>query len=162
MRPGPAVLWTSVLLGALSLGCASRQAVTPPTKAAAVLPSNEVDSNKVVYEVTIGVPVPNLGAAVAWYTKLLGRDVESMEPVEGVVELRVASGAWLQLFAVDAEQFQPSKSVLRFKTPDIDAEAARLALVGIQAGEIVRVPEVVEFAEFADPYGNPVSLYDVE
>ncbi|MBL4774396.1 MAG: hypothetical protein JKX98_12705, partial [Alcanivoracaceae bacterium] len=72
------------------------------------------------------------------------------------------AGVWLQLFVVDAEQFQASSSVLRFKTSNIDAEAVRLGVAGIQVGEIIRVPEVVEFTEFADPFGNPVSLYEVE
>ncbi len=119
-------------------------------------------SGELGHEMTIGVPVPDLDVAVEWYTELLGRQVESMEPTKGIVELRIAAGVWLQLFVVDAEQFQATSSILRFKTSNIDAEAVRLRVAGIQVGEIIRVPEVVEFTEFVDPFGNPVSLYEVE
>jgi predicted enzyme related to lactoylglutathione lyase len=155
-------LWSNVGMAAMAascvLGCAGSTPVASETPAAVKSESSKSESS---HEVTIGVPVPDLNAAVAWYTKLLGREVESLKPTEGVVELRIAPGAWLQLFAVETKPFQPTTSVLRLKTSQIDNEASRLAAAGVKVGEITRVPEVVAFCEFADPYGNPVGLYQV-
>ncbi|MGH1347930.1 MAG: VOC family protein [Nannocystales bacterium] len=153
-----------VFAGACVLGCATRPKATPPTPsdtAPTASAGASTESTQPGHEVTIGVPVPDLDAAVAWYSKLLGRELESIEPMEGIVELRVASGTWLQLFSVEAEGFRPTTTILRFKTPNIGDEAARLDAAGIQVGEVTRIPEVVAFAEFVDPYGNPVSLYEV-
>jgi predicted enzyme related to lactoylglutathione lyase len=124
------------------------------------VPATPADEGRVPGEVTIGVPVPDLSEARAWYATLIGREVETIEPVEGVVELRVAEGAWLQLFVPEGEH-APSPTVLRLATSDIDAEDRRLRAAGIELGEIVRVPGVVAFAELADPFGNRVGLYQV-
>ena len=54
-----------------------------------------------------------------------------------------------------------SPTVVRLATSDIDREAQRLSAAGIDIGEVVRIPGVVAYAEFQDPFGNAVGLYQV-
>lgn len=115
-----------------------------------------------IHEITIGVAVEDVQRAEGWYRDVLGRPVESMQPVEGMVELMVAPGAWLQLFPSEQQPFEPSTAIVRFKTDDIEADASRLRAKGIEVGEVTRIPGVVSFAEFADPFGNPVGLYQLD
>ncbi len=114
------------------------------------------------HEITVGVPVPDLERAVDWYTQVVGRPLETMTPMEGIMELQVAPGAWLQLFHESAETFEASRAVMRFKTEGIEQDAARLRAKDIEIGEITHIPGVVLFAEFNDPFGNPVSLYQLD
>lgn len=135
------------VLAAALIGCGAAQVPSPTTAG----PSAEV---------TIGVPVANVERAVSWYRVVLGRDVETLTPVEGIVELHVAEGAWLQLMPPEGA-VPPSPTIVRFATEDIDADARRLADAGIDIGEVVRIPGVVAFAELTDPFGNAVGLYEV-
>ncbi len=114
------------------------------------------------HEITVGVPVPDLERAVDWYTQVVGRPLETISPMEGIMELQVAPGAWLQLFQESAESFEASRAVMRFKTDGIERDATRLRAAGIEIGEVTHIPGVVFFAEFNDPFGNPVSLYQLD
>lgn len=114
------------------------------------------------HEITVGVPVPDLERAVDWYTQIVGRPLESLSPMEGITELHVAPGAWLQLFQEPADTFEPSRAVMRFKTEGIEKDATRLRAAGIEIGEVTHIPGIVFFAEFNDPFGNPVSLYQLD
>lgn len=114
------------------------------------------------HEITVGVPVPDLERAVDWYTQVVGRPLETISPMEGIMELQVAPGAWLQLFQESAESFEASRAVMRFKTEGIERDATRLRAAGIEIGEITHIPGIVFFAEFNDPFGNPVSLYQLD
>ncbi|MEL6186257.1 MAG: VOC family protein, partial [Myxococcota bacterium] len=98
--------------------------------------------------------------ARTWYAAVIGRGVETVEPVEGIFEFRIAERAWLQLMQVEAGT-APSPTVVRLATADIESEARRLAAAGIDIGKIEVVPEVVAYAEFRDPFGNAVGLYQV-
>lgn len=144
MRTGLLVLGCALLLS----GCATSTASNSPQAS--------------THEVTIGVAVVDVQQADAWYRDVLGRSVESVEPVEGMVELLVSPGTWLQLFPAEQEPFVPSTAIVRFKTQDIEADAERLRAKGIEIGEVTRIPGVVAFAEFADPFGNPVGLYELD
>ncbi|MEQ1900081.1 MAG: VOC family protein [Devosia sp.] len=110
-------------------------------------------------EVTIGLPVPALSEAEAWYASFLGPDVEFIHPVPGIVEFKIAPGVWLQLFET-ADQ-EAASSVVRFSVTDFEAAQSARAGVGIETGEAVIVPDAVTFSEFSDPYGNALGLYSV-
>lgn len=146
-----ATVRASALMLASVLGlsaCAASSNATPPSPPG--------------HEITVGVPVPDLERAVDWYTQVVGRPLETMSPMEGIMELQVAPGAWLQLFQEPAESFEASRAVIRFKTEGIERDATRLRATGIEVGEITHIPGVVFFAEFSDPFGNPVSLYQLD
>ena len=110
-------------------------------------------------EVTIGVPVPSIAEAEKWYASFFGPDVEVLHPVPGIAEFKAASGVWLQLFEAEGEQ--RSATIVRFLVDDMAAAQAALSERGIDSGEAIEVLEVVTFSEFADPYGNPLGLYDL-
>ena len=124
--------------------------------------SKGVQSSPPGHEITVGVPVPDLARAVDWYTQVVGRPLETVTPMEGIMELHVAPGSWLQLFQEPADTFEASRTVMRFKTEGIEQDATRLRAKGIEIGEVTHIPGVVLFAEFNDPFGNPVSLYQLD
>lgn len=110
-------------------------------------------------EVTVGVPVSSISDAEAWYTKLLGTDIEVLRPFPGVVEFKVAPGVWFQIF--EAGDQQTSGAVVRFLVNDIDATQRESAKAGIATGDAIEIPDVVTFSEFADPDGNALGFYDL-
>ena len=67
---------------------------------------------------TVGLPVANLNSAVEWYRRLLG-EVEELSPARGVWEFQIVPSGWLQLF--ESEINEPTQSVVRFESHDIDA-----------------------------------------
>ncbi|MFS8180332.1 VOC family protein [Pseudovibrio denitrificans] len=110
-------------------------------------------------EVTVGVPVPSLAEAEAWYAKFLGPDTEVLRPVPGIVEFKVAPGVWFQVFEVD--DTQPSGAIVRFMVEDMAATQKARTALKIDTGEAVEIPEVVTYSEFADPFGNALGLYQM-
>ncbi|MEM9194204.1 MAG: VOC family protein [Myxococcota bacterium] len=144
-------------IGLVGCGASSAATTTPTTTSSADSSPPPTPSG----EVTVGVPVPQLDEARQWYATLIGRDVPTLTPADGVFEFLIADGAWLQLFATEPAEFSPSPTIVRLQTDDIDRESQRLAGVGVEVGEIVRIPDVVAFVEFTDPYGNGVGLYQV-
>ncbi|MBO3751007.1 VOC family protein [Streptosporangiaceae bacterium NEAU-GS5] len=107
--------------------------------------------------VTVGVLVGDLPAASRWYQTVFELDGPSVEPVEGIVEYLIG-GCWLQLAEAPPD---PGGWVFRVGVPDVQAEHARLETLGISAGPIHRVDDVIEYFEFTDPDGNRLSFYTV-
>lgn len=110
-------------------------------------------------EITIGIPVPSLESAEAWYRGFLDPDVEVIEPAPGVVEFKVAPGVWLQL--LETEGGASTVSIVRFSVEDTEEAQARFSKLGYDTGEAVAIPDVVTFSEFQDPFGNALGLYSV-
>lgn len=107
-------------------------------------------------EATVGVSVRSLREARAWYERLLGKSPE-LEPVPGIVEFKVG-GTWLQL---EEGHGGPTGWAFRFGVRSLVQEVSRLRQLGIQVGEMVTVPGVIQFCDFKDPDGNPLSLYEL-
>ena len=110
-------------------------------------------------EVTIGVPVPSLPEAEAWYAKLLGPDVETAHPVPGIAEFKVAPGVWLQLFEKTGTGAE--NAIVRFSVKDFAAAQNARTAKGIDTGKAETIPGVVTYSEFRDPFGNPLGFYAV-
>ncbi|WP_051332349.1 VOC family protein [Cucumibacter marinus] len=108
-------------------------------------------------EVTVGIPVPSLAEAEAWYGQLLGGGAEKFEPAPGVVEFKATPNVWLQIFEV--ENHQPTGAVVRFLVEDMAVAQAARAEAGIDTGEAIEVPGIVTYSEFADPFGNALGFY---
>ena len=107
-------------------------------------------------EVTIGVPVPSLSVAEAWYATFLGPDVETAHPVPGIAEFKIAPGVWLQLFEKTAGS---ENAIVRFSVQDFAAAQQTRKAAGIDTGKAETIPGIVTFSEFRDPYGNPLGFY---
>lgn len=105
--------------------------------------------------VTIGLPVTDLPRARRWYEAVLEVEGPDVEPVEGVVEYLVG-GIWLQ--PGESEE-RPGASTVRLGVPDVHAERERLVGLGIGAGPVEVVEEVIACWDLQDPDGNRLSLY---
>ncbi len=109
-----------------------------------------------VVSVTVGVPVTDLAAAVAWYRRVLELPEPDLEPADGVVEFKVGR-IWLQLW----QEASPRGGdvVVRLGVPDVDRQWARLRALGVAVGPVEHVPGAVDYVDFVDPDGNRLSLY---
>lgn len=110
-----------------------------------------------VQSVTIGLPVSDLGASVEWYRRVLQLDEPDLEPAEGVIEFKVGA-VWLQL-VLEPDGPPGAGAILRLGVPDVTAERVRLAGLGVAVGGLERIDGVLEYFDFADPDGNPLSFY---
>lgn len=109
-----------------------------------------------VRSVTIGLPVRDLEAAVAWYRTMLELG-DPMTPAEGVAEFEI-SGVWLQV-GVDATERTGAHVVPRFGVPDAADQHRRLSGLGVDVGPLERVEGVLDYFELTDPDGNVLSIY---
>lgn len=50
---------------------------------------------------------------------------------------------------------------MRFGVEDAAAEHSRLSTLGVEVGELIHVPGVVDVFDFADPDGNVLSVYSL-
>lgn len=107
---------------------------------------------------TVGIPVPNLERAVAWYRRLLGGAAE-INPAPGVWEFRVTSSAWLQL--LEGREDAANAAVVRIETDDVETTHAFVAGLGAEVNEIHTVPGAVRYFESSDPFGNRLSFYEM-
>jgi len=107
---------------------------------------------------TVGLPVTNLNSAVEWYRRLLG-EVEELSPARGVWEFQIVPSGWLQLF--ESEINEPTQSVVRFESHDIDASRILASSLSINVEQIETVPGAVRYFEFRDPFGNRLSFYEL-
>lgn len=108
-------------------------------------------------EITVGVPVSSLSQAEKWYINFLGTDTETIRPAPDIVEFKAAPGVWLQIYETGDQR--PSATIIRFLVEDMTAAQAARAKVGINTGEAIKIPNVVTFSEFTDPFGNALGLY---
>lgn len=113
---------------------------------------------KTIRSVTVGIPVRDLGEAIAWYRQLVGRG-EELEPAPGVWELELMPSVWLQLFEQAPEGTNPS--ILRFEAERIEASHDHVTRLCDDVGAIQDVAGAVRYFEFQDPFGNQLSFYQL-
>ncbi|MCU1407102.1 MAG: hypothetical protein JWQ43_3405 [Glaciihabitans sp.] len=106
--------------------------------------------------VTVGIPVNDLDAAIAWYRSALELDGLELSPVEGVAELDLGP-FWLQL-ALAPELAGQEGISMNLSVPNATEEQARLAGLGLDVSEVQRFEGVVEFFELTDPDGNKIGF----
>ena len=139
-----------LLLGGILASCSSQQSRINPI-------GSQIETN-IIKSITIGLPVPDLKKATAWYREILGNP-EIINPAPGVSELSLTSTSWLQLFEVESSEANPT--ALRFESNDIMASHKLALKYGNQVGEVEIVPSVVKYFEFHDPFGNTLSFYEL-
>jgi lactoylglutathione lyase len=110
-----------------------------------------------VVSVTIGLPVSDVAAAVAWYWQALELTEPELEPADWVVEFRVG-GVWLQLGRRETDR-TAARTVTRLGVVDVKAEWERLRRAGVDVGPLEHVPGAVDYFDFDDPDGNRLSMY---
>lgn len=107
---------------------------------------------------TIGLPVGDLNAGIAWYRRLIGA-AEEVEPAPGMWECQIMPSVWLQLFEQAAGGSNPT--VLRFESESIEASHDLAERLSSDVGEIEAVSGAVRYFEFRDPFGNQLSFYEL-
>jgi hypothetical protein len=106
---------------------------------------------------TVAVHAGAREAALAFYCALIGRDPD-LGPDPDFYEWEISPGAWLQL-ATGRDHIEPSSFRLRLEVEDIEKSVEILRSKGFEPGNIKRLPGLVAFANLADPWGNPLGVY---
>jgi hypothetical protein len=109
-----------------------------------------------VTSVTQLLEVRDLTDAREWYSRLLGR-APDLEPVPDVLEWQLLPNVWIQV--AEGANAHATAQMLRMGVDDIDAAVSELAAVNIDVGAVERIEGTIAFCEFADPWGNRLSLY---
>lgn len=110
--------------------------------------------------ITIGIGVSNAESALKWYTSLLG-ELEVLEPVPGMFELKLTETTWLQLD--DTGYLEPGgkSTVIRFETTDIEASFVKAKSLAVKIENINVVEGLVKYFDFEDPSGNRLSFVEL-
>jgi len=104
---------------------------------------------------TTQLRVPDVAAGLTFYEDLIGRAPDN-SPHVNFYEWELKNAAWFQLGQGKVTEAYP----LRFAVRDIAAEVSRMpARFGITCSEILRIPEVVAWCNFEDPWSNRLGFY---
>jgi predicted enzyme related to lactoylglutathione lyase len=109
--------------------------------------------------VTVALPVRDLASAVAWYRRAFAIEMDPVSPAPGLAEF-VVGPIELQLSEEPVDR-SGAEATLRFGVEDAAAEHARLSTLGVEVGELLRIPGVVDVFDFSDPDGNLLSVYSL-
>lgn len=101
-------------------------------------------------------PVREIGPAVAWYERLLGRAPDTT-PMPGLADWHVSPDAWVQVFE---SPDHAGSALVNLGVDDLDRVLAELAGRGLPAGEVQPGSGLVRFAALHDPDGNRITLIE--
>jgi catechol 2,3-dioxygenase-like lactoylglutathione lyase family enzyme len=115
---------------------------------------------------TIGVPVSDQDAALAFFTATLGFEAgmdAELQPGFRWIEV-AAPGSPVSVALVAASATYPSgvDTGIRFTTPDAAAEHAAMTAAGVDVDELLRWPGVPPMFDFRDPDGNTYYVSQVD
>jgi lactoylglutathione lyase len=116
--------------------------------------------NQKIKGISIGIGVNNAQAALSWYKQLLG-NIEVMEPVPGLFELKLSETTWLQLDDTGYLELGGKSSIIRFETESIENAYELTKKITSDIEEINVVEGVVKYFDFKDPSGNRLSFVQV-
>lgn len=100
------------------------------------------------------MPVTDHERAVAWYTRVLGRNPD-LVPDEGVAEWQLAETAFIQ---VGTDPKNAGHGTVVIGVNDLDSQRDFFGRSGLPLGETVEYPEIIRMAEARDPDGNTVAF----
>jgi catechol 2,3-dioxygenase-like lactoylglutathione lyase family enzyme len=107
---------------------------------------------------TIGIPVRDQDAALAFYTDRLGFETRLDAPISPTARwIEVAPPGAATSLALNAAENAATVGVdtgVRFTVPDAAAEHASLEARGVPVGELLHWDEVPPMFTFDDPDGN--------
>lgn len=112
------------------------------------------------YGMTLQIQVGDVDEARRFYAALFG-SMPGFEPHDDFLEWRAVEGTevWIQVVGVKGE-VRPLLNRLRFGVDDLASTHAWLIEQGIEASHITKLPGVVSFTDFADPWGNQLGYYE--
>jgi predicted enzyme related to lactoylglutathione lyase len=104
--------------------------------------------------VTAQVSVPDFKAGLNFYSRLFGRPPE-FEPYDNFAEWEAVKDAWFQL----GEGEPRPAHAARFRVNDIATAVEWVEReLGVRCA-VTRIPGLVAFCNFADPWGNNLGFY---
>jgi predicted enzyme related to lactoylglutathione lyase len=109
--------------------------------------------------VTVALPVRDLTSAVAWYRRAFAIEEDPVSPAPGLAEF-VVGPIELQLSEEPVDR-SGAQITLRFGVENAALEHARLSTLGVEVGELLHIPAVVDVFDFSDPDGNLLSVYSL-
>ncbi len=104
-----------------------------------------------------GVAVADFDAAVAWYTRLLGRPTDIIV-TDNEVMWRFADAAWLY---VVGDRERAGHALVTLSVADLDKTIAEIAARGITGGPAEYVGDAGRKASFTDTDGNSLAFIEV-
>lgn len=115
---------------------------------------------------TIGVPVSDQDAAVAFFVDTLGfapRMDAELQPGFRWIEV-APPGSPVSVALVAASDAYPTgvDTGIRFTTPDAETEHATMTAAGVDVDELLRWPGVPAMFDFRDPDGNTYYVSQVD
>ncbi len=108
---------------------------------------------------TIALNAGDNGDVLDFYTRVFGRGPDTA-PMDDFLEWQICSGTWLQL-STGHDRPGGNNARVRFEVEDIDVAVERVREAQVPIGEVVRVPDVVAFANFSDNWGNALGFYEL-
>lgn len=99
-----------------------------------------------------GVPVADYSAALAWYTRLMGRDPDFL-PDEQEAVWQVVESGWIYVIG---DPGRAGRALITLMVDDLDRQLAELEARGVVVGGIETQPGMYRLAEITDPEGNKI------
>lgn len=107
---------------------------------------------------TVCLQVGPTDEALHFYEDLFGRSPDFSTHAD-FHEWEISAGGWIQI-STDNESPQVLPGRLRFDVPSIREAMAGLADLDVAITESFTLPGVVSIAEFEDPWGNKLGIYE--
>lgn len=108
---------------------------------------------------TIALNAGDNGDVLDFYTRVFGRGPDTA-PLDDFLEWQICPGTWLQL-STGHDRPGANNARVRLEVADIDEALGRMQEARVPIGEVVRVPDVVAFANFSDNWGNALGFYQL-
>jgi len=110
------------------------------------------------FTLQVYVPADHVATARQFYARLFGREPD-FEPHDDFLEWAPIAGQEC-MFQVAGRTPAPAlENRVRFRVQDLAAAVAFLDRCGIAHSGPSRLPDVVAFVDFADPWGNQLGYY---
>lgn len=115
---------------------------------------------EIIKSVSIAIGVKDSMAALNWYKQLLG-DVEILEPVPGLFEIKIGDFMWLQLDDTGYLDVGGGSTIIRFETKNIESAHEKTVKIAVDVEEVIIVEGVVKYFDFKDLDGNRLSYVEI-
>jgi catechol 2,3-dioxygenase-like lactoylglutathione lyase family enzyme len=106
---------------------------------------------------TVGIPVADQDAALAFFVDTLGFEVRldaPISPEQRWIEVAPAGASTSIALEAGARRSAPTPTGIRFTVPDAAEEHTSLLARGVPVGELLRWDDVPPMFTFDDPDGN--------
>lgn len=105
----------------------------------------------------VSFPVTDLERACAWYEKVFDLHGAALQAIEGIAQYLIGQ-TWLQL---KVGRVTGCEHYIRFGVEDLEGERQKQVAKGIDAGEIIQIPDAVAYFDLQDPDGNIIGFYTI-